>query len=72
VTPRLTLVTNASSSNQSLYITTKPSPIIISPIMSYFKESPMVFASVITINPSFYFGSLFNGAKPFKSGLLRI
>jgi hypothetical protein len=38
--------------------------------MSYFKESPIVFASVTTINPSFYFGSLFNGAKPFKSGLL--
>jgi hypothetical protein len=70
VTPRLTLVTNTSSSNQSLYITAKPSPVIISPIMSYFKESLIVFTSITTINPSFYFGSLFNGAKPFKSSLL--
>jgi hypothetical protein len=70
VTPRLTLVTNTSSSNQSLYITAKPSPVIISLIMSYFKESLIVFTSITTINPSFYFGSLFNGAKPFKSSLL--
>jgi hypothetical protein len=70
VTPCLTLVINASSSNQSLYITAELSPIIISLIMSYFKESPIVFAGVIIINPSFYFSSLFNGAKPFKSGLL--
>jgi hypothetical protein len=72
VTPRLTLDINASNSNQSLYMTIKPPPIIISLITSYFKESPIIFASVITINPSFYFKSLFNGAKPFKSGLLRI
>jgi hypothetical protein len=51
-------------------VTAEPSLIIISPIMSYFKESPIVFAGVTTINPSFYFGSLFNGAKPFKSSLL--
>jgi hypothetical protein len=70
VTPCLTLVTNASGSNQSLYITAELSLIIISLIMSYFKESPIVFASVTTINPSFYFGSLFNGVKLFKSGLL--
>jgi hypothetical protein len=70
VTPCLTLVTNTSSSNQSLYITAKPSPIIISLIMSYFKESLIVFTSITTINPSFYFSSLFNGAKPFKSSLL--
>jgi hypothetical protein len=44
--------------------------IIISLIMSCFKESLIVFAGIATINPSFYFGSLFNGAKPFKSGLL--
>jgi hypothetical protein len=66
------LVTNASSSNQSPHITAKPSPIIISPIMSCFKESPIVFTSVTIINPSFYFGSLFNSAKPFKSSLLQI
>jgi hypothetical protein len=70
VTPRLTLVTNASSSNQSPYITAELSPVIISPIMSYFKESPIVFAGVIIINSSFYFNSLFNSAKPFKSSLL--
>jgi hypothetical protein len=70
VTPCLTLVTNASGSNQSLYITVEPSLIIISPIISCFKESPIVFTSVTTINPSFYFSSLFNGAKLFKSGLL--
>jgi hypothetical protein len=70
VTPCLTLVTNASGNNQSLYITAELSLVIISLIMSCFKESPIVFAGVIIINPSFYFGSLFNGAKPFKSGLL--
>jgi hypothetical protein len=70
VTPRLTLVINASRGNQSPYITAEPSPVIISLIMSYFKESPIVFASVTAINSSFYFGSLFNSAKPFKSGLL--
>jgi hypothetical protein len=53
-------------------VTAEPSPVIISPIMSCFKESPIVFADVVAIDPSFYFGSLFNGAKPFKSGLLRI
>jgi hypothetical protein len=70
VTPRLTLNTNTSNSNQSLYITIKPPPIIISLIMSYFKESPIIFTGVTIINPFFYFRSLFNGAKPFKSGLL--
>jgi hypothetical protein len=70
VTPYLTLVTNTSSSNQSLYITAKPSFIIIYLIMSCFKESLIVFAGVITINPSFYFSSLFNSAKLFKSSLL--
>jgi hypothetical protein len=70
VTPRLTLDTNASGGNQSLYVTIKPPPIIISLIMSYFKESLIIFAGVAIINPSFYFRSLFNGAKPFKSGLL--
>jgi hypothetical protein len=70
VTPCLTLVTNASSSNQSPYITTELSPVIISSIMSCFKESLIVFTGVITINPSFYFSSLFNSAKPFKSSLL--
>jgi hypothetical protein len=70
VTPRLTLVTNASSSNQSLYITAELSLIIISLIMSYFKESSIVFINVIIINPFFYFSSLFNSAKPFKSSLL--
>jgi hypothetical protein len=69
VTPCLTLVTNASGSNQSSYITAKPS-LVISPIMSCFKESLIIFAGVAIINPSFYFGSLFNSAKPFKSGLL--
>ena len=53
-------------------MTIKPPLIIISLIMSYFKESPIVFASITTINPSFYFGSLFNSVKPFKSGLLQI
>jgi hypothetical protein len=72
VTPRLTLVTNASGSNQSPHITAKLSPVIISLIMSYFKESPIVFAGVTVINSSFYFSSLFNSAKPFKSGLLQI
>jgi hypothetical protein len=72
VTPRLTLNINASGGNQSLYITIKPPPVIISPIISCFKESPIIFAGVTTINPSFYFRSLFNGAKPFESGLLRI
>ena len=70
MTPRLTLNTNASGSNQSLYITIKPPLIIISPIISYFKESPIIFTGITTINPSFYFKSLFNGAKPFKSSLL--
>jgi hypothetical protein len=70
VTPRLTLVTNASGNNQSLYITAELSPVIISLIMSYFKESFIVFTSITTINPSFYFGSLFNSAKLFKSSLL--
>ena len=50
----------------------KPPPVIISLIMSYFKESPIVFTGVAAINPSFYFRSLFNSTKPFKSGLLRI
>jgi hypothetical protein len=70
VTPYLTLITNASGGNQSLYITAELSLIIISPIMSYFKESPMVFTGVTTINSFFYFGSLFNDAKLFKSSLL--
>jgi hypothetical protein len=39
--------------------------------MSCFKESPIVFAGVAAINPSFYFRSLFNSAKPFKSSLLQ-
>jgi hypothetical protein len=51
-------------------MTIKPPSIIISLIMSYFKESPIVFTGVTTINPSFYFRSLFNGAKPFESSLL--
>ena len=66
----LTLNTNINNSNQSLYITIKLPLIIISPIISYFKESPIIFTGVAIINPSFYFRSLFNGAKPFKSGLL--
>jgi hypothetical protein len=70
VTPCLTLVINTSGGNQSPYVTAKLSPVIISLIMSCFKESSMVFAGVAAIDPSFYFGSLFNGAKPFKSGLL--
>jgi hypothetical protein len=72
VTPRLTLDTNASGGNQSLHVTIESPPIIISLITSYFKESPIVFAGIAAINPSFYFGSLFNGAKPFESGLLQI
>ena len=72
VTPRLTLVTNASGGNQSLHVTVEPLPVIISPIMSCFKESPIVFAGVAVIDPSFYFKSLFNSVKPFESGLLRI
>ena len=47
-------------------------PVIISFIMSCFKESLIIFAGVTDIDPSFYFKSLFNGAKPFESGLLRI
>jgi hypothetical protein len=70
VTPRLTLDTNASGGNQSLYITIEPPPIIISLITSYFKESLIIFTGIAAINPFFYFRSLFNGAKPFKSGLL--
>jgi hypothetical protein len=70
VTPRLTLDTNTSNNNQSLYMIIKPPLIIISPITSYFKESPIIFTSITTINSSFYFKSLFNGAKPFKSSLL--
>jgi hypothetical protein len=38
--------------------------------MSCFKESLIVFTNIIIINSSFYFGSLFNSAKPFKSSLL--
>ena len=53
MTPCLTLVTNASSNNQSLYITAELSLVIISLIMSYFKESPIVFAGVIIIKPFF-------------------
>jgi hypothetical protein len=71
VTPRLTLDTNTSGGNQSLHVTIKPPPIIISPITSYFKESPIIFAGIAAIDSSFYFRSLFNGAKPFESGLLR-
>jgi hypothetical protein len=51
-------------------MTIKPPSIIISLIMSYFKKSPIIFASIIIINPFFYFKSLFNSVKPFKSGLL--
>jgi hypothetical protein len=51
-------------------MTVKLSPIIISLIISYFKEPFIVFTSVIIINLFFYFGSLFNGAKLFKSSLL--
>jgi len=51
-------------------MTIKPPPIIISLIMSYFKESPIVFTGITIINSSFYFKSLFNSAKPFKSSLL--
>ena len=71
VTPRLTLVTNASGGNQSLHVTVELLPVIISPIMSCFKESPIVFAGVAAVDPSFYFESLFDSAKPFESGLLR-
>ena len=70
MTPRLTLDINISSGNQSLYMTIKPPLIIISLIIFYFKESPIIFTSITTINPSFYFKSLFNSAKLFKSGLL--
>ena len=72
MTPRLTLVINANNSNQSLYVTVELLPVIISFIMSYFKESLIVFAGVIIINSSFYFKPLFNNVKPFESGLLRI
>jgi len=72
VTPRLTLVINANNSNQSLYVTVELLPVIISFIMSYFKESLIVFAGVTIIDPFFYFKSLFDGAKPFESSLLRI
>jgi hypothetical protein len=51
-------------------MTIKLPPIIISLIISCFKESPIIFAGITIINPFFYFKSLFNGAKPFKSGLL--
>jgi len=44
--------------------------IIISFIMSCFKESLIIFAGVIIIDSSFYFKSLFNSVKPFESGLL--
>jgi hypothetical protein len=70
VTSYLTLNTNTSNNNQSLYITIKPPPIIISLITFYFKESFIIFISITIINPSFYFKSLFNGAKLFKSSLL--
>ena len=53
-------------------MTIKPPLIIISFIMSYFKESLIIFTGVIIINPSFYFKSLFNSVKPFESSLLRI
>ena len=53
-------------------MTIKPSPVIISLITSYFKESPIIFTGITIINPSFYFKSLFNSIKPFKSGLLQI
>jgi hypothetical protein len=61
---------NINNSNQSLYIIIKPPSIIISLIISYFKESPIIFTGIAAINPSFYFRSLFNSAKLFKSGLL--
>ena len=48
----------------------KSPPIIISLIISYFKESPIIFISITTINPFFYFKSLFNSTKPFESSLL--
>jgi hypothetical protein len=51
-------------------VTIKPPLVIISFIMSCFKESLIIFAGVAIINPSFYFKSLFNGVKLFKSGLL--
>jgi hypothetical protein len=70
VTSYLTLVTNTSNSNQSLYIIIKLSLFIISLIISYFKESPIVFISITTINSFFYFNSLFNSVKSFKSSLL--
>jgi hypothetical protein len=52
-------------------VTVELLPVIISLIMSYFKESLIVFTGVTAIDPSFYFKSLFDGAKPFESGLLR-
>ena len=53
-------------------MTVEPLPVIISLIISCFKESLIVFAGVIIIDPSFYFKSLFNNVKPFESSLLRI
>ena len=70
MTLRLTLDTNTSSSNQSLHIIIKLPLIIISLIISCFKESPIIFTSITAINSSFYFESLFNGVKPFESSLL--
>jgi hypothetical protein len=52
-------------------VTVEPLSVIISLIISCFKESPIVFAGVAAIDLSFYFGSLFDGVKPFESGLLR-
>ena len=46
--------------------------IIISFITPYFKESLIILIGVIIINSFFYFKSLFNNVKPFKSSLLRI
>jgi hypothetical protein len=70
MTPRLTLIININNSNQSLYIIIKPLLIIISFIISYFKESLIIFAGIIIIDSFFYFESLFNNVKPFKSSLL--
>jgi hypothetical protein len=53
-------------------MTIEPPSIIISLITSYFKESLIIFAGIIIIDPSFYFKSLFDGVKLFKSGLLWI
>ena len=72
MTPRLTLVINASNSNQSLHVIVELLLVIISFIMSCFKESLIIFTGVIIINSSFYFKSLFNNVKLFKSGFLRI